>query len=132
MSEGWTLALRAIRSQKSQLRSRLKHSRIYWTGGIVPLMFLVSLVEIWAWAATYLVLNAIEGFDRAFYFSTVTFTTLGYGDIVLDQRWRLLASFEAANCIIMFGWTTAIVVTTVQHIYLEKTMDNRINCYRIY
>ena len=117
---GMTLAIRAARSQKSQLRSRLKHSRIYWTGGIVLLMFLVSLVEIWAWAATYLVLNAIEGLDRALYFSTVTFTTLGYGDIVLDQRWRLLASFEAVNGIIMFGWTTAIVVATVQQVYLRK------------
>ena len=44
----------------------------------------------------------------------VTFTTLGYGDIVLPDRWRLLSSFEAANGIIMFGWTTAVVMYVVQ------------------
>jgi hypothetical protein len=50
----------------------------------------------------------------------VTFTTLGYGDIVLDERWRLLASFEAATGIIMFGWTTAIVLAAVQSTYFGK------------
>jgi hypothetical protein len=50
----------------------------------------------------------------------VTFTTLGYGDVVLDQQWRLLASFEAANGIIMFGWTTAIVMAVVHHVYFSK------------
>ena len=47
----------------------------------------------------------------------VTFTTLGYGEIVLDEQWPLLASFEAANGIIMFGWTTAIVIAAVQRVY---------------
>jgi hypothetical protein len=42
------------------------------------------------------------------------------GEIVLDGRWRLLASFEAANGIIMFGWTTAIVIAVVQHVYATK------------
>ena len=42
---------------------------------------------------------------------------LGYGEIVLDERWRLLASFEAANGIIMFGWTTAVVVAVVHRVY---------------
>ena len=80
-------------------------------------LFLVSLVEVMIWASTYLALNAIEGFERALYFSMVTFTTLGYGEIVLDEHWRLLASFQAANGIIMFGWTTAIVIAVVQHVY---------------
>lgn len=50
-------------------------------------------------------------------FLMMLITTLGYGDVVLDSRWRLLASFEAANGIIMFGWTTAIVVSAVQRVY---------------
>jgi hypothetical protein len=40
--------------------------------------------------------------EQAFYFSTVTYTTLGYGDVVMEGGWRLLATFEAANGIIMF------------------------------
>ena len=69
---------------------------------------------------TYLALNAIDGLEKALYFSMVTFTTLGYGEIVLDERWRLLASSGAGNGIIMFGWTTAIVIAAVQRIYLIK------------
>jgi hypothetical protein len=53
------------------------------------------------------------------YFSMVTFTSLGYGDVVLPPSgWRLLASFEAANGILMFGWTTALIFFVVQHLYL--------------
>ena len=83
-------------------------------------MFLASIIEVLVWAVTYLVLNAIQGVEKAFYFSMVTFTTLGYGDIVLEERWRLLASFEAANGIIMFGWTTAIVMAVIHHVYFRK------------
>ena len=77
-------------------------------------------VKVLLWASAYLLLNAIEGFEKALYFSMVTFTTLGYGEIVLDERWRLLASFEAANGILMFGWSTAIVIFAVQHVYVKN------------
>ena len=87
--------------------------------GTVLIMFLASLVEVLIWSCTYLVLNAIEGPEKAIYFSMVTFTTLGYGDVVLDERWRLLASFEAANGIIMFGWPTAIIIAVVQRVHFR-------------
>lgn len=86
-------------------------------GFAVLVLFAASLVEVSIYAAVYVALGAISGMEPALYFSTVTFTTLGYGDVVLDPRWRLLASFEAVNGIIMFGWTTAIVVAAVQRVY---------------
>jgi len=120
---GMVLAMYALRVQGHSSRRRLKHTRIYWISGIVLLMFLVSLVEVLVWALTYLALNAIDGLEKALYFSMVTFTTLGYGEIVLDERWRLLASAEAGNGIIMFGWTTAIVIASVQRIYLNEETE---------
>ena len=104
-------------------RSINRLTRIYLVSGIVVMMFLVSVLEVLVWAITYLTLNAIEGFERALYFSMVTFTTLGYGDVLLAEQWRLLGSFEAANGIIMFGWTTAIVIAAVQRIYFGPKLS---------
>jgi hypothetical protein len=112
---GMVLAMQVIKAEGAPSSKRLV--RVYRISGIVLLMFLASLMETLVWAITYLALNAIEGLEKALYFSMVTFTTLGYGEIVLDEQWRLLASFEAANGIIMFGWTTAIVIAAVQRIY---------------
>ena len=80
---------------------------------VIVVMFLITLAEAAVWACIYSVLYAVENFEKAFYFSTVTYTTLGYGDVVLDEQWRVLASFQAANGIIMFGWTTALIVVVV-------------------
>ena len=114
------LALRGLRNQVGGWRQRLRQRYFYRVGGIILLMFLASLIEVLVWAGAYLALDAIQGLERAFYFSMVTFTTLGYGDVLLEERWRLLASFEAANGIIMFGWTTAIVMAVVHHVYFSK------------
>ena len=116
---GMILAIRLMRTHDGHLK-RLRQMRIYRVSGIVLLMFNASLLEVLLWAATYRVLNALQGFEEAFYFSMVTFTTLGYGEIVLDDQWRLLSSFEAANGIIMFGWTTAVILAAVQRIYFGK------------
>jgi hypothetical protein len=75
------------------------------------------ITQMMLWAAAYLALDAIEGFEQVLFFSMVTFTTLGYGDFVLEQGWLLLGSFEAAVGIIMFGWTSAIVGAVVHRIY---------------
>ena len=118
-ASGMLLVIQMSALHQGPLTSRLK--RLSLVSGVVILMFLASVLEVLVWAITYLALNAIQGLEKALYFSMVTFTTLGYGEIVLDEQWRLLASFEAANGIIMFGWTTAIVIAVVQrHYFGEK------------
>ena len=118
---GMMMALQLIRMQETAQKSRLlRKTNIHLVSVIVLMMFFVSLAEVLIWACTYLALSASEGLEQAVYFSMVTFTTLGYGDVLLDERWRLLASFEAANGIIMFGWTTAIVIAAVQRIYFRE------------
>lgn len=86
-------------------------------------MFTAIFIEAALWALVYLYHPAITGLTdwvSAFYFSMVTFTTLGYGDIVLSGEWRTLASVQAANGVIMFGWTTALIFYFVQHIYKRE------------
>lgn len=84
------------------------------------IMYLVGIVEVLIWGFAYLAFDAVDGFEKAVYFSAVTFTTLGYGDVVLDGSRRLLSSFEAINGIIMFGWSTAIVIAAVQDAYSRQ------------
>src|SRR5680860_190573 len=96
---------------KSLVRSTLKLDVfVLW-------LFLATVIEVWTWAMLYLALGALRSLEQAVYFSTVTFTTLGFGDITLDETWRLLSSFEAANGLLMFGWSTALIFAAVQWVY---------------
>jgi hypothetical protein len=92
---------------------------------LVVTMFLASMVEAGLWAATYLWVGAFTDLETALYFSTVTYTTLGFGDVVIEPGWRLLSSFEAANGIIMFGWTTALIVAALQRLYVSPPVGTR-------
>ena len=114
------LVVRQVISKSEKVLNRSRRMHFYSVSGVVLLMFIVSVMEVMVWSVTYLWLGAFEDFERATYFSMVTFTTLGYGEIILSEEWRLLASFEAANGIIMFGWTTAIVLAAVQRVYFNQ------------
>ncbi len=80
-------------------------------------IFIVHTVEIWIWAVLYRWLGEFESMERALYFSTVTFTTLGYGDITLQERWQLLSSLEAVNGIILFGVSTAFMFAAIRKLF---------------
>ncbi len=83
-------------------------------------MFIATVVEVWLWAGLYRILGVFETVEESLYFSTVTMTTLGYGDVVLDSSWRLLSAFEAANGLFLFGWSTALVFAVVQWLYGKR------------
>ena len=114
---GISLVAMRIKKQADHWRSRHPFIRAHKIGEVVLLMFFLSLLEIAVWAGVYLMVGTIEKIETALYFSMVTFTTLGYGDVLLDERWRLMAAIEAANGIIIFGLTTAAVVAAVQRVY---------------
>jgi len=116
---GMIFVLNFARADRAQ-PERFLQARIWRINGVVIVMLLVSLAEVVAWAVPYLALDAIDGFEKAVYFSMVTFTTLGYGDVLLDEQWRILAGFQAAVGIIMFGWTTAIVMAVIHNVYFSK------------
>jgi hypothetical protein len=84
---------------------------------IIPILIDVSL-----WAVFYYFQGALPSFEESLYFSIVTFTTVGYGDVVLGREWRLLATFEAMNGWIIFGWATALIIAFVQRVYLRGVL----------
>ncbi|GEC40517.1 potassium channel family protein [Sinorhizobium meliloti] len=81
---------------------------------IVPIALDVVL-----WATFYYLSQALPDFEDALYFSTVTFTTVGYGDIVLGRDWRQVATFEAVNGWIIFGWATALMMAVIQRLHFR-------------
>jgi hypothetical protein len=75
---------------------------------------LALLVEILLWALVYRGLGLFAGLEASVYFSGITFTTVGYGDMTLHGCWRLLSVGEAINGVLMAGWSTAQLVYVVQ------------------
>jgi hypothetical protein len=97
--------------------------KAFMLSALTAWMFLAIAIEAGLWAMLYLfnpLITALPDLETAFYFSMVTFTTLGYGDVTLTGEWRTLASIQAANGVIIFGWTTALIFYFIQHIYTEE------------
>ena len=67
-------------------------------------------VGVWLWALSYLAVGAFDALEPALYFSVVSFTTLGFGDITLPVQWRILSGMSAANGLILFGLSTAFLI----------------------
>jgi hypothetical protein len=74
-------------------------------------LFLAHAVEIWTWAAAYYWLGTMSSFEEALYYSTVTFSTVGFGDVTVGQEWRLFSSLEGVNGFLLIGWSTAYLVS---------------------
>jgi hypothetical protein len=81
---------------------------------LMLVLMLGNIVQILVWALLYQQFDAFADLETAIYFSGVTFTSLGYGDVVLPRELRLLGPLQAANGLMMFGVTTALFFAAVQ------------------
>ena len=98
----------------------------FWPGTwlfilIAAWMVLLHLIEIGVWAFFYLWKGAMPDAQSAFYFSAVTYTTTGYGDLVLPVEWRLVGGVEALTGILMCGWSTGFFMAIVTRLYEPRT-----------
>jgi hypothetical protein len=97
----------------------------FWKGVVV--MAVVSLftaamhlTQIALWAVILLVCEEIATFERAFYVSAQNYTALGYGDVLLSERWRLLGPLEAINGLLLFGLSTAVLFAVMSHLIANR------------
>ena len=84
---------------------------------VVLSVFAAHVAEIWIWAIFLHFIEEIPSFEAALYFSTSSFTTVGYGDLVPSEEWRLMGALESANGMILFGWSTAFIFEVVRRSY---------------
>ena len=87
---------------------------------IAAALILLHLVEITAWALLYFSLGGTQELSTALYFSSVTYTTVGYGDVVLAREWYLSCGIEALTGILMCGWSTGFFFVLISRIYAVK------------
>jgi hypothetical protein len=100
--------------------------RDFATVGLIILISLVAhLIEIALWAAVFMVCGEFREFGTAYYHSAVNYTTLGYGDLIMSPKWRLLGPLEATNGIMMFGVSTAMIFTLVIRLTEARFVDLR-------
>ena len=112
---GITAAMRRLRGWVRDGRSFLQSIRLLIVVAIWVL--LLHLGEIAAWAVLYRWNGAIADMASALYFSAVTYTTTGYGDIVLPPPWRIDGAMEALTGILMCGWSTGFFFAVVSRFH---------------
>ena len=112
----------AIRWEKRRL---LMAQVPFWSSTWILICFagwtvLLHLVEIAFWAFVYTWKQAMPDLQSAFYFSMVTYTTTGYGDLVLPKEWRLVGGVEALTGILMCGLSTGFFFAAVSKIFRSR------------
>jgi hypothetical protein len=85
--------------------------------GVFTFIVLLHLIQITLWAAVFWREGELPTLEKAVYFSTTTYTTVGFGDVVLGPGWRVLAGIEGLTGIILVGWSTAFVFAIVDRMY---------------
>jgi hypothetical protein len=103
----WVLRATVPRFRAHESAARQGAAILFVVLGLVA----IHAIEIWVYAAVFRAIGALPDFETALYFSTGSFTTVGYGDVVLDTRWRLFGAIEGANGLLLFGWSTAFLVS---------------------
>jgi len=108
------VVLSGVRVIGRRMRSASELRRVFWIslGAVVPLFF-GHFAQVGLWAGFLVFLGALQTYNDAFYFSLVTFATLGYGDIVLAPSYRIFGAVGAACGSLMFGWSTALIFAAI-------------------
>ena len=110
----------AVSLMSREIRAGYSGERFWKNVAIMIVITLVMaaahLIEIAMWAAAFLAIGEISTFEKAFYFSAENYTSLGYGDIVLSDRWYLLGPLEAINGLLLFGVSTAAMFAALSRL----------------
>lgn len=116
---GATLWLNVLLIAGPRFKDRVKYgSSVLLSGATALFLLALHVCEVVLWAEVYCILPDLEGprtFPEALYFSFATFTTVGYGDVTIQGKWRLLSGIEAMNGILLFGWSTAMLYALIRH-----------------
>ncbi|TMV08498.1 two pore domain potassium channel family protein [Ruegeria sediminis] len=91
----------------------------------LALFFIVitHTIQVWIWAVVWVVGAVLPDWNSALYFSLVTFTTLGYGDIVLGDELRIFGAFASVTGLLAFGLSTAYLVALMTRVFENRLLS---------
>lgn len=121
---GITASLRWLKQATARANASFWFTTWILVGTAGWIIFL-HLLEIAVWAFFYTWKHAMPDLTSAFYFSAVTYTTTGYGDLLLPKEWRLVGGVEALTGILMCGWSAAFFVAVVTRINQTQSRPER-------
>jgi hypothetical protein len=88
----------------------------------ISVLMAAHVIEAFVWALAYLMFDVAPAGSNLVYFAFVNYATLGYGDVLPVERWRLLGPLTAMNGMLLFGWSTAVIFEVLRRT-LVRTLD---------
>jgi hypothetical protein len=115
---------------RAEFATRWREGSAYRRGGVILFtvfgLALLHSLEIWVYAILFMGLGEFQDIETALYFSTTSFSTIGFGDVVIGHRYRLVGAIEGANGFLLIGWSTAFLVSvTAKMGLLEAQLERR-------
>lgn len=108
---------RVLDKSESRLFSKLETS--YVISMIMMTLFVGHIIQVAIWALVFMNVGQFDDFGTAFYHSMVNFASLGYGDIVMANPWRLLGAIEASTGVLMFGVSAGVMLAVMSRILTQ-------------
>jgi hypothetical protein len=108
------LALRYYRRHHEMLNTEAWWPAFVVVGSVMFMLLVGNLMQVAIWAWLFMLIGEFESYADAFYHSAVNFASLGYGDIVMSEKYRLLGALEALNGVLMVGISAATLMAFFQ------------------
>ena len=116
-SLGMLVLIRWLSRVRRILESRSTYLRVALLLRLFVGIVLLHLVQVGLWAVVFWRAEELPNVETALYFSLATYTTIGFGDVVVGPGWRVLAGIEGLTGILLVGWSTAFVFAVVNRMY---------------
>jgi len=119
---GFAGRVEARHAAQQAIGRKSKSATVYITSMVMIMLFVGNLVQVAIWALLFMELGEFSEFSVAYYHSMVNFSSLGYGDIVMSEKWRLLGAIAASNGVLMFGLSAGTMLSIMNWVL---AFDNR-------
>lgn len=101
-----------VRVAQGASMKEISHRSLFLVAVMIPtvsVLMITHTLEVIVWSLVYSIVDAAPANANLVYFAFVNYTTLGYGDVIPVEGWRLLGPITAMNGVLLFGWSTAVI-----------------------